>query len=55
MADKTIRIEIAGIHYGNMVYVPGGTFKMGSDHFNWSMPIHDVTVDSFYICDIQVT
>lgn len=55
MSDKTIKIEIAGIHYGNMIYVSGGTFKMGSDHFDWSMPIHDVTVDDFYICEIQVT
>ncbi len=48
-------IEIAGTRYGSMIYVPGGTFKMGSDHFEWSMPIHEVTIDSFYIGETQVT
>ncbi len=48
-------IEIAGKQYGRMKYVQGGTFQMGSDHFAWSMPIHEVTVDGFYIGETQVT
>ncbi len=52
---EIIPIEIAGTKYGSMIYVPGGTFQMGSDHFEWSMPIHEVTVDSFFIGETQVT
>ena len=45
----------------NMVYVEGGTFKMGSmsdkpgDSFFNESPIHMVKISSFYICRYQVT
>ena len=55
MDDKSFPIEISGIQYGKMIYVQGGSFKMGSDHFDWSLPIHDVTLDDFYIGETQVT
>lgn len=55
MDNKALQIEISGTNYGKMIYVQGGTFRMGSDHFEWSLPIHDVTVDSFYIAETQVT
>lgn len=33
----------------DMVFVPGGTFMMGSDESSEEQPIHPVTVPSFYI------
>ena len=39
-----------------MVYVPGGTFRMGSDrHYPEEAPIHRVTVDGFWIDRTPVT
>ncbi len=47
-----------------MIFVEGGTFAMGSDNtfgagtggtFNDEGPIHDVTLDSFYIGNYEVT
>ena len=45
----------------DMVYVAGGTFLMGatseqgSDAFKNEQPVHQVTLDGFYICKYQVT
>src|SRR4249920_4035394 len=34
----------------NMVWIPGGTFRMGSDkHYPEEAPAHRVTVDGFWI------
>jgi sulfatase modifying factor 1 len=39
-----------------MVWIPSGTFRMGSDaHYPEEAPAHDVTVDGFYIDRAQVT
>ena len=39
-----------------MMYVPGGTFSMGSnDGYDDEQPIHDVTIDSFWIDKTEVT
>ena len=41
-----------------MIFVQGGTFEMG-DHFNegydYELPVHDVTLNSFYIGQYEVT
>ncbi len=40
----------------NMVYVPRGTFRMGSDHhYAEEAPAHEVTVDGFWIDVFAVT
>jgi formylglycine-generating enzyme len=39
-----------------MRWIPGGTFRMGSDeHYLEERPVHDVAVDGFWIDDHQVT
>src|ERR1700739_808234 len=40
----------------NMIWVPGGTFRMGSDkHYMEEAPAHRVTVDGFWIDRTPVT
>ena len=41
---------------GNMVFVEGGTFQMGSNSgYDDEMPVHTVTVSSFYMDKTEVT
>jgi formylglycine-generating enzyme required for sulfatase activity len=39
----------------NMRWVPGGKFLMGADAFPDSRPLHEVTVDGFYMDEHEVT
>jgi formylglycine-generating enzyme len=45
-------------NYGDMIFVQGGSFEMG-DHFNEGsgdeLPVHTVTLNSFYIGQYEVT
>src|SRR6516225_10270418 len=56
----TSPVEIHGQHLGDlakeMVWIPGGTFRMGSnDHYAEEAPVHRVTVDGFWIDRTPVT
>jgi formylglycine-generating enzyme len=42
--------------HANMICVPGGTFRMGSDrHYADEAPVHDVTAGAFWIDRVPVT
>ena len=38
-----------------MVWIPSGTFQMGSNELNWAKPIHKVSIDAFWIAKYQTT
>ncbi|GGC44706.1 hypothetical protein GCM10011386_41270 [Parapedobacter defluvii] len=38
-----------------MVYVKGGTFRMGTSEFEDASPVHEVTVDGFWMDEHEVT
>ena len=38
-----------------MIFVPGGTFQMGSNKYDDEKPIHSVTLSDYYIGETQVT
>jgi sulfatase modifying factor 1 len=53
-APRDVASAVPGTH--QMVWVPGGTFRMGSDrHYPEEAPVHDVTVDEFWIDAVPVT
>jgi formylglycine-generating enzyme required for sulfatase activity len=52
--------NVAGIREGKsdttgMVWIAGGKFLMGADEFADSRPVHEVTVDDFYMDSHEVT
>ena len=53
VADES---ESATAAVKNMVFIPGGTFRMGSDnHYPEEAPAHSVTVDGFWMDVCTVT
>lgn len=57
MAQEKKIFKVNGVSF-NMVYVEGGTFKMGSNDSEaeeHEKPIHDVTLSDYYIGETEVT
>ena len=55
--DKPMQQDASGdATRSDMVLIPGGTFRMGSDrHYPEEAPVHRVTVDGFWIDPAPVT
>ena len=47
-------ITVNGVSF-DMVRVEGGTFRMGSDDYDWEKPVHSERVNDFYIGSTEVT
>jgi iron(II)-dependent oxidoreductase len=48
--DEYKRVETKeGFPHAGMVLIPGGRFHMGSKKWKYSKPIHEVSLDSFYM------
>ncbi len=45
-------VEVVGIEW---VAIPGGTFMMGSDVYDWEQPVHQVDVPAFVMTMTEVT
>lgn len=52
--NDSIIIPDAWLSY-KMVFVEGGTFKMGANHRKAEQPIHSVTLNDYYIGETEVT
>src|SRR5262245_60754642 len=53
---KQVQLEPGKPPFPNMVWIPGGTFLMGSDkHYPEEAPAHEVTVDGFWMDRHTVT
>ncbi|MCF7913268.1 MAG: SUMF1/EgtB/PvdO family nonheme iron enzyme [Candidatus Cloacimonetes bacterium] len=56
LLEEGTKPEIVGYGNGDMVFVAGGTFQMGSsDGEDDEKPVHSVTVSDFYIGKYEVT
>ena len=66
MAQEKQTITVNGVTF-KMIKVEGGTFKMGaqstdpngenydSEAYSWGQPVHNVTLDDYYIGETEVT
>jgi formylglycine-generating enzyme required for sulfatase activity len=56
LTETEPRFRAAGITTADMIRIPGGTFRMGSDkHYPEEAPVHQVTVSDFRIDRTPVT
>src|SRR5262245_36625659 len=56
VAATRARAAQAEAAHSNMIWIPGGTFRMGSDrHYPEEAPVHRVTLNGFWIDRTPVT
>lgn len=55
IAESNVSHDFLGADNAPMVYIKGGTYLMGSDEFVDTHPIHEVTVDGFWMDEHEVT
>ncbi|WP_353182689.1 formylglycine-generating enzyme family protein [Parapedobacter lycopersici] len=55
IAESTASHNFLGADNAPMVYIKGGTFRMGSAQFADAHPVHDVTVNGFWMDEHEVT
>ena len=56
VAQANKSLQVSRSPFENMVWMPGGTFLMGSDkHYPEEAPAHEVTVDGFWMDKCTVT
>ena len=56
--DPVQPAEITETAFGlnmKLVKVTGSTFQMGSSDYNWALPVHSVTLSTFYLGKFEVT
>lgn len=55
IAESQISHDFLGADNAPMVYIKGGSFRMGSEQFADTRPVHEVTVDGFWMDEHEVT
>lgn len=55
IAESHISHDFLGADNAPMVYIKGGSFHMGSEQFADARPVHEVTVDGFWMDEHEVT
>lgn len=55
IAESEITVQGLGSDNANMIWVSGGSFTMGTKEFSDTQPLHEVSVDGFWMDEHEVT
>lgn len=53
--ERTLIYKNLGSDNSKMVWIPAGSFKMGSDRFSDAKPVHSVNISGFWLDEHEVT